>query len=96
MSEYELIGTCRIYGPMWQAECVACQDMMDVWDTREEAEDDARDHTCAYAVDKLLNVLERAGWAITELKPGGYSIRPPKERGREFLRGEFGLEGEGT
>jgi len=39
-------GDVKIWGPQYQAECRTCGEMMDVWDSREEAEDQGREHDC--------------------------------------------------
>jgi hypothetical protein len=77
----QLVGTCKIVGPMWQAECTICQEMLDAWDSRQEAEEDAREHNCGWSLTAFIGMAMRAGWRVEGNQWRGWTLLPPEGEG---------------
>ncbi len=71
----------EIHGPMWQAECSLCHDMMDVRDSEAEAGQDAADHDCAETL--IRNVAYRSGWEVTVERADDEIVATYRRKGDE-------------
>lgn len=60
----EISEHVEIYGPMWQAHCHRCDEMMDVVDTPSQAREDAVEHDC----------MDRIFWGI-RLRSGVFDVK---------------------